>query len=208
MPIGVIVADDHAIFRQGLASLLQAEADIALLGQAANGAEAWGLIESLRPDVAILDLSMPETTGIEVARRVEAAGLDTRIVLLTMHDDPSAVLQAQEAGVAGYVLKDNSFEELVQAVHTVVVGGTFVTPSIRVKLRALQRDGRPAVPLSPRERDVIRLIALGNSSKETARIMAISPRTVDTYRSRSMRKLGLHSLADLVRYAVQAGMVG
>jgi DNA-binding NarL/FixJ family response regulator len=208
MPIGVIVADDHAIFRQGLASLLQAEADIALLGQAANGAEAWGLIESLRPDVAILDLSMPETTGIEVARRVEAAGLDTRIVLLTMHDDPSAVLQAQEAGVAGYVLKDNSFEELVQAVHTVVVGGTFVTPSIRVKLRALQRDGRPAVPLSPRERDVIRLIALGNSSKETARIMAISPRTVDTYRSRSMHKLGLHSLADLVRYAVQAGMVG
>jgi DNA-binding NarL/FixJ family response regulator len=207
MPIGVIVADDHAIFRQGLASLLQAEADIALLGQAANGAEAWGLIESLRPDVAILDLSMPETTGIEVARRVEAAGLDTRIVLLTMHDDPSAVLQAQEAGVAGYVLKDNSFEELVQAVHTVVVGGTFVTPSIRVKLRALQRDGRPAVPLSPRERDVIRLIALGNSSKETARIMAISPRTVDTYRSRSMHKLGLHSLADLVRYAVQAGMV-
>jgi DNA-binding NarL/FixJ family response regulator len=208
MTISVIVADDHAIFRQGLATLLQAEADIALLGQAANGAEAWGLIESLRPDVAILDLSMPETTGIEVARRVEAAGLDTRIVLLTMHDDPSAVLQAQEAGVAGYVLKDNSFEELVQAVHTVVVGGTFVTPSIRVKLRALQRDGRPAVPLSPRERDVIRLIALGNSSKETARIMAISPRTVDTYRSRSMHKLGLHSLADLVRYAVQAGMVG
>ena len=118
MPIGVIVADDHAIFRQGLASLLQAEADIALLAQAANGADAWRLIESLRPDVAILDLSMPEATGIEVARRVEAAGLDTRVVLLTMHDDPSAVLQAQEAGVAGYVLKDNSFEELVQAVQS------------------------------------------------------------------------------------------
>jgi len=206
--IGVIVADDHAIFRQGLASLLQAEADIVLLAQASTGAEAWGLIESMRPDVAILDLSMPQLSGIEVARRVEAAGFDTRIVLLTMHDDPSAVLQALETGVAGYILKDNSFEELVQAVHNVATGGTFVTPAIRAKLRTLQREGRPAVPLSPREREVIRLIALGNSSKEIARIMAISPRTVDTYRSRSMEKLGLHSLADVVRYAVQAGMVG
>jgi DNA-binding NarL/FixJ family response regulator len=206
--IGVIVADDHAIFRQGLASLLQAEADITLLGQAADGAEAWGLIESLQPDVAILDLSMPEPTGIEVARRVEAAGIDTRVVLLTMYDDPSAVLQAQEAGVAGYILKDNSFEELVQAVHTVAEGATFLTPSIRAKLRALQRNGRPVVALSPREREVIRLIALGNSSKEIARLLGISPRTVDTYRNRLMEKLGLRSVADVVRYAVQAGMVG
>jgi DNA-binding NarL/FixJ family response regulator len=208
MPITVIVADDHAIFRQGLAFLLQAESDITLLAHASNGSEAWGLIESLRPDVAILDLSMPESTGIEVARRVEAAGLDTRVVLLTMHDDPSAVLQAQETGVAGYILKDNSFEELVQAVHAVAAGGTFITPSIRAKLRAIQRNGRPGVPLSSREREVIRLIALGNSSKETARILGLSPRTVETYRSRSMDKLGLHALADLVRYAVQAGMVG
>ncbi len=208
MPIGVIVADDHAIVRQGLAYLLQAESDIALLAQAADGAEAWVLIESLRPDLAILDLSMPQLTGIEVARRVEAAGLDTRVVLLTMHDDPSAVLQAQEAGVAGYILKDNSFEELVQAVHIVAAGGTFATPSIRAKLRALQRNGRPLVALSPREREVIRLIALGNSSKETARILGVSPRTVDTYRSRSMEKLGLHSLADVVRYAVQSALVG
>ncbi len=208
MPITVIVADDHAIFRQGLASLLQAEADIALLAQAADGAEAWGLIESLRPEVAILDLSMPQLTGIEVTRRVEEAGCDTRIVLLTMHDDPSAVLQAQEALVAGYVLKDNSFEELVQAVRTVATGGTFVTPSVRAKLRGLQRNGRPTMALSPREREVIRLIALGNSSKETARLLGVSPRTVDTYRNRLMEKLGLHSLADVVRYAVQAGMVG
>ena len=208
MTIGVIVADDHAIFRQGLASLLQAEADITLLAQASDGAEAWELIESLRPDVAILDLSMPEPTGIELARRVGVAGLDTRVVLLTMHDDPSAALQAQEAGVAGYVLKDNSFEELIVAVRAIAAGGTFVTPSIRAKLHAVQRNGRATVPLSPREREVIRLIALGNSGKETARILGLSPRTVETYRSRSMDKLGLHALADLVRYAVQAGMVG
>jgi len=208
MTISVIVADDHAIFRQGLASLLQAEADIALLAQAANGAEAWRLIESLQPDVAILDLSMPEATGIEVARRVEAAGLDTRVVLLTMHDDPSAALQAQEAGAAGYVLKDLSFEELVLAVQTVAAGGTFITRSIRAKLCDLRRGGRTTVALSPREREVIRLIALGNSGKEIARTLGISPRTVETHRSRSMDKLGLHSLADLVRYAVQTGMVG
>ncbi len=207
MPITVIVADDHAIFRQGLASLIQAEADIALLAQAIDGAEAWELITTLRPEVAILDLSMPGLTGIEVARQVEMAGLDTRVVLLTMHDDPSALLQAQEDVVAGYVLKDNSFEELVQAVRTVATGGTFVTPSVRAKLRSMQRKGRPAMALSPREREVIRLIALGNSSKETARILDLSPRTVDTYRNRSMEKLGLHSLADVVRYAVQAGMV-
>jgi DNA-binding NarL/FixJ family response regulator len=208
MTTSVIVADDHAILRQGLASLLRAEADLVLLAQAANGADAWRLIESLRPDIAILDLSMPEPTGIEVARRVEAAGLDTRVLLLTMHDDPSAALQAQEAGAAGYVLKDNSFEELVQAVHAVAAGGTFVTPSIRLKLRALQRRGPASVALSPREREVVRLIALGSSSKEIARLLAISPRTVDTHRSRSMAKLGLHSVADLVRYAVQAGMAG
>ena len=207
MPIGVILADDHAIVRQGLATLLQAEPDIALLAQAADGAAAWGLIETHQPEVAILDLAMPQATGIEVIRRVEAAGLDTRCLLLTMHDDSAAALEAQEAGAAGYILKDNSFEELVLAVRNIAAGGTFVTPSIRAKLRALQRNGQRPVALSQREREVIRLVALGHSSKEIARVLAISPRTVDTYRNRLMHKLGLHSVADVVRYAVQAGML-
>lgn len=207
MPIRVIISDDHAIVRQGLEAMLQAEPSIALIGQASNGRDAWGLIASLRPDIAILDLSMPDGTGIEVARQVEAAGLDTRVILLTMHDDPAAALQAQEAGAAGYVLKGNPFAELLIAVHTVAAGGTFVTPSVRAKLRALQRDGRAAFSPSPRELEVIRLIALGNSSKEIGRILNLSPRTVDTHRNRSMHKLGLHSVADVVRYAVQAGMV-
>ena len=207
MPISAIVADDHAIFRQALAPLLQAEAGIALLAQAADGREAWKLIESLRPDVAILDVSMPEITGIEIAQRVEAAGLDTRVLLLTMHDDPLSAIQAQEAGAAGYVLKDNSFEELVLAVQTIAAGGTFVTPSIRAKLREYQRNGRATSALSPREREVIRLIALGNSSKQIARLMDISPRTVDTYRNRLMEKLGLHCLAQVVRHALLAGII-
>jgi DNA-binding NarL/FixJ family response regulator len=207
VPIGVILADDHAIVRQGLATLLQAEPDIVLLAQAADGAAAWGLIETHQPDVAILDLAMPQATGIEVIRRVEATRLDTRCLLLTMHDDSAAALEAQEAGAAGYILKDNSFEELVLAVRNIAAGGTFVTPSIRAKLRALQRNGQRPVALSQREREVIRLVALGHSSKEIARVLAISPRTVDTYRNRLMHKLGLHSVADVVRYAVQAGML-
>jgi DNA-binding NarL/FixJ family response regulator len=207
MTTTVILADDHAMFRQGLAPLVDAEHELELLAQAGNGREAWELIEALEPDVAILDISMPEMTGIEVARKTVNAGLSTRVVLLTMHEDPSAALEAQEAGAVGYLLKDNSFEELVTAVRTVVAGGTFVTPSIREKLQDLQHDGRAAAQLSTREREVIKLIALGKSSKEIGRIMDISPRTVDTYRKRLMEKLGLHSLADVVRYAVRVGMV-
>jgi DNA-binding NarL/FixJ family response regulator len=207
MSIKIILADDHAIIRQGLAPLFEAEQGMELLAQAGNGREAWELIESLRPDVAILDISMPEMTGIEVTRKVVDAGFDTQVILLTMHEDPSAVLEAQEAGVSGYVLKDNSFEELVQAVHAVIAGGSFVTPSIQKKLRKLHSQGQTALLLSKREREVIKLIAQGRSSKEIGRIMDISPRTVDTYRKRLMDKLDLHTLADVVRYAVRTGMV-
>lgn len=207
MTTTLILADDHDIFRQGLASLLNVEQELELLGQACNGREALKLIQSLEPDVAILDVSMPEMSGIEVARKTVNTGLNTHVVLLTMHEDPCAVLEAQEAGATGYILKDNSFEELVIAVRTVVAGGTFVTPSIRKKLRDLQCHGRVAVQLSKREREVVKLIALGKSSKEIARVMEISPRTVDTYRKRLMDKLDLHSLADVVRYAVRVGMV-
>ena len=207
MPITIVLADDHAIFRQGLVPLFEAEQEMELLAQAGDGREAWGLIESFRPDVAILDISMPEMTGIEVTRRLVDAGIHTQVILLTMHDDPAAAFEAQEAGATGYVLKDNSFEELVQAVHTVVTGGSFVTPSIRERLRKLQRQGKTATLLSKREREVIKLIAQGRSSKEIARIMDISPRTVDTHRTRLMAKLDLHTLADVVRYAVRTGMV-
>ncbi len=208
MPLGVILADDHAIVRQGLAALLQGEPDIALLAQAVDGEAAWGLIDTHRPDIAILDLAMPRATGIEVARRVQAAALDTGVVLLTMHDDAASALQAQAAGVTGFVVKDNSFEELTLAVRTVAAGGTFITPAVRAKIRALQRTGEKPAALSPREQEVIRLIAAGQSSKEIGRALAISPRTVDTYRDRLRDKLGLHSVAEVVLYAVQCGMLG
>lgn len=207
MPVGVILADDHAIVREGLAALLQGAPDIALLAQAADGAAAWRLIETLRPEVAILDLAMPHASGIEVTRRVATAALDTRVVLLTMHDDAATALQAQESGVTGFVLKDNSFEELVLAVRTVAAGGTFVTPAVRAKLNALRRSGARPIALSPREREVVRLIAEGKSSKEIGRALAISHRTVDTHRNRLMDKLGLRSVAAVARWAVQSGLL-
>lgn len=208
MYLSVILADDHAIVRQGLAALLQGVPDISLLAQAADGEAAWELIETHQPDIAILDLAMPRATGIEVARRVEASALDTRVVLLTMHDDAATALQAQQAGVTGFVVKDNSFEELALAVRCVAAGGTFVTPAVRAKLNGLRRSGQRPVALSPREREVVRLIAGGQTSKEIGRALAISPRTVDTYRDRLRDKLGLHSVAELVLYAAQCGLLG
>ncbi len=208
MYLSVILADDHAIVRQGLAALLQGVPDISLLAQAADGEAAWELIETHQPDIAILDLAMPRATGIEVARRVEAAALGTRVVLLTMRDDAATAVQAQQAGVTGFVTKDNSFEELALAVRSVAAGGTFVTPAVRAKLNGLRRSGQRPVALSPREREVVRLIAGGQTSKEIGRALAISPRTVDTYRDRLRDKLGLHTVAELVLYAAQCGLLG
>jgi DNA-binding NarL/FixJ family response regulator len=207
MAIRIILADDHAIFRQGLAQLLEPEHGFKLMAQVSNGREAWELIEALQPDVAILDITMDELTGIEVARKATSAGYRTRVVLLTMHGDPSMALEAQEAGAAGYVLKDNTFEELVTAVRTVVAGGTFMTASIQDRLRDLRSQGHTTIHLSKREREVIKMIALGHSSKEIGRLLGISPRTVDTYRTRLMGKLDLKTLADVVRYAVHTGIV-
>ncbi len=187
--------------------LLEQEPGIRLLDQAGDGERAWQQIRHHCPDVAILDIGMPSMSGIDVARAVSASALDTRVLLLTMHDDPCAATHAMEAGAAGYVLKDSLFEELLLAVRTLAAGGTFTTPSVQQRLRELQRRGCTTIALSSREREVIRLIALGHSGKEIARRLDISPRTVDTYRKRLMEKLALHNIADVVRYAVRAGMV-
>lgn len=193
--------------RQGLAALLHAESDITLLAQAADGEFAWTLITDHAPQVAILDLELPKAGGIEIARRVEAAALETRVLLLALHDTPTAALSAQQAGAVGYVLKDRPFEELILAVRTVAAGQTFITRSVRAKLRTLQRNGGSTAPLSAREREVVCLMAQGKSSKEIARILTISTGTVDTHRKRLMKKLRLHSAAEVVRWGVQVGVV-
>lgn len=207
MTTRLILADDHTMFRQALEAFLECKPELELLGQATNGLEAWEMIQTLRPDVAVLDVTMPGLNGIEVARKNADAGFLTHIVVLTMHNDQRLALEAQDAGVDGFVLKENTLDELVAAVETVMAGGTFVTPTLRVVLRGFQRRGQGVVLLSQREREVLTLLAQGNSSKQVARKMDISPRTVDTYRKRLGDKLELGSLAEMVRYAVRTGLV-
>jgi DNA-binding NarL/FixJ family response regulator len=186
MPISVILADDHAVFRQGLTILLQTSTVIVLPAQAANGREAWNLIEQLIPDVAILDIGMPEMTGTEVTCRAVAAELATEIVMLTACADPCMALESQKAGAAGYVLKDHSIEELFMAVQAIAAGGTFMTPAIRLKLREMRQNSRSMPVLSSREQEVVQHIAQGKTGKDIVRLIGLSPCTVDTYRERLM----------------------
>ena len=202
----LVLADDHAMFRQGLSRLLHTWSEAQVVGEAAGGQEAWRLIQMLKPDVAILDIEMPDFGGIEILSKVRDEGLATRVVLLTMHDEPALALDAERAGAHGYVLKDNTFEELVNAVKKVAGGNGYMSPSVSEKLRAFRARGGGA-NLSPREREVLKLIASGLSSKAIAKTLNISPKTVETHRNRLMTKLNLHSVAELVRYAVQTGYV-
>jgi len=208
MPITILLADDHTMFRQALVAFLSSKPDIELIGQAINGDDAWQQIQTLQPDVAIVDITMPGLSGIEIAEKNADAGFPTHVVVLTMHNDQRLALEAHVAGAEGFVLKENTLEELHTAISTVMAGGTFVSPPLRSVLRANQRSTHPTVLLSARERQVVTLIAEGNSSKQIARVMDISPRTVDTYRKRLGDKLEVGSLAEMVRYAVRAGLVG
>jgi DNA-binding NarL/FixJ family response regulator len=201
--IAVVLADRHGMFRQGLASLLSAEPDVLLLAQVADGEAVWQAIRIYEPDVAILDLVLTKASGIEVMRRVDAAALGTRCLILANHEDPSLASQALGAGAAGYVLKDSDLAELMLALRSIDAGGVFVSPSIAIKLRAVRRGGHGSVVLSPRELEVVRLLAAGKSSKEIARALVISPQTVDTHRRRLMKKLQLHSAIEVVCYAAQ-----
>lgn len=204
--IRLLLADDHAIFRQGLAKLLDAWPEAKVVAEAADGQDAWELILRHKPDLAVVDIKMPQMSGIEIAEQVRAQRLSTRVVLLTMHDEPALALEAEHAGVHGYVLKDNTFEELSKAIEKVASGRRYMSPSVSEKLQAFRLNSG-GVTLSPRERDVLKLIARGLSGKAIARELGISPKTVETHRGRLMTKLNLHSVAELVRYAVQTGFL-
>jgi DNA-binding NarL/FixJ family response regulator len=204
--IRLLLADDHAIFRQGLTTMFAARPDVEVVAEAGDGREAWDLILKRKPDVAVVDIKMPKMSGIEIAEHVRAYRIPTRVVLLTMHDEPALALEAEDAGVHGYVLKDNTFEELSEAIKKVAAGHRYVSPSVSEKLHAFRLNSG-GVTLSPREREVLKLIASGLSNKAIARELGISPKTVETHRGRVMTKLNLHSVAELVRYAVRTGFV-
>lgn len=201
--IRVAMADDHGIFRQGLRALLEGEADLRVVGEAADGPGALSLIAAEGPDVAVVDVGMPGATGIEVVRAVRAAGHATRVVLLTMYKEPELLAQALEAGAAGYVLKDSAFEELAFAVRQAHAGGVFVSAA----LMAARLRGEDKQALTPREREVLGLVARGHTSRRIAKELHISVKTVETHRANILRKLDANNTAELVRRAVERGLL-
>lgn len=198
------MADDHAMMRQGLVAMLGDCAGIEVVAQASRGDDALRLIRELAPDVAILDVSMPGATGIDVASAVHAEKLSTRVVLLTMHADATHARQALEAGARGYVLKSAVFDELMRALTTALEGDVFVTASLTTKV--LRGESRPA--LTERELQILALIADGKTSRAIARKLGITVRTVETHRANMMAKLDVDNAAALVRYAVEHGLAG
>jgi DNA-binding NarL/FixJ family response regulator len=202
MAVRILLADDHQIVREGLRALLEREG-FAVVGEAVNGADAVCLGQDLKPDVAILDLTMPRLNGLEAAHELLRERAVTHVILLTMHADDHQVAAALRLGVRGYVLKTQAVEDLANAIRAVVKGQTYLSPSISaiVVNGFLSGSQVPADPLAPRERQVLQLVAEGKTSKEVAALMGLSVKTAESYRTRVMEKLGIHQTAGLVRYA-------
>jgi DNA-binding NarL/FixJ family response regulator len=206
--IKVVIADDHVIFRQGLLKLLQSAEDIEVVGEAGEGLKILSFIEKERPDVAILDISMPGLSGLEIIKEIQSKGIEIRVILLTMHNDPLTAKKAVQSDASGYVLKDDAFEDLLYAIRAVASGGKFISPSISEKvLNSCMAKEVGNHILTVRESEILRLIASGLSNKQIADKLCISVKTVETHRARIMQKLDLHTTADLVRYAIRTGLL-
>lgn len=199
MPLRLLLADDHAILREGLRSLLSAERELQIVAEHEDGARALAAIEELKPDVAVLDVEMPGLSGIEITKRLNAADSLTSVVVLSMHKEAAFVRAAIEAGVLGYVVKQDAAGELIDAIRAAAKGELYVSPRVAGAVLRAAEKGR----LTPRESDVVRLLAAGRSSKEIAEELNLSAKTVDGYRSAIMEKLGIHSVAGLVKYALR-----
>jgi DNA-binding NarL/FixJ family response regulator len=211
--IRVLVADDHAIVRTGIRHVLEGEPGFEVVGEAATGAEALALAERLRPDVAVLDLSMPGGSGLRVAAELRRLAPETHILILSMHDNTEYVLESLRAGVHGYLLKDTAATELRGAIRAVRRGESFFSPPIAGRLSAVVR-GDPAATssgtltqLTARERQVLIGVAQGHTNREMAAQFGISPRTVESHRENLMKKLGVRTVAGLTRLALEAGLV-
>ena len=209
-PIRVLVADDHAVVRAGLRLLLEAEEGIEVVGEAGSGTEAVRLARSLKPDIVLMDVVMPGMSGLEATGPVLEAAPDAKVLVLSMQDDPRYVREAFAAGASGYVLKEAADTEVVQAVRDVAAGNRYVHPTLGARLVAAEAEARKKAasdPLSEREREVLRLLALGHTNQEIAKMLYISVRTAETHRSHIMTKLRLNTRAELVRYALQEGLL-
>ncbi|MGD0431873.1 MAG: response regulator transcription factor [Acetobacteraceae bacterium] len=209
-PLRILMADDHPIVLAGLKALVQADPGLQIVGEARDGRTAQKLAMSLRPDVVVLDLSMPEMSGTEVARALLAEQPECRILVLTVHEDRATLRQLLDLHVAGYLVKRSAADELLRAIYAVAAGGTYLDPSIAGKLvggtQGTARSPKgPTQELSDRETDVLRMIANGHSNKEISARLGISVKTIETYKARAMEKLGFKTRVDVVRHAASKG---
>ena len=207
--ITVLVADDHAIVRDGLVAVLAAQPDIEVLGTAANGREALTLTMKLSPRIVVLDISMPELDGIEATRQILLKKPETFVAILSMHSGAQHVFHALEAGARGYLLKESAASELIDAVRTMNAGRRYLSAKVAEIIATGLNRGKTVSPLdslSNRERQILKLVADGHSSAEVGKMLHLSPKTVDTYRSRLMHKLHLSDLAGLIKLAIQHGL--
>jgi DNA-binding NarL/FixJ family response regulator len=208
MTIRVLLADDHTIIRDGLKALLESNPDIQVVGAVSNGREAMHRVAELAPDIVIMDVLMPDLNGIEAARLIRDKHPAVRVVMLSMHSDAEHVYRALEAGAVGYLLKESAGEEVIAAVRTAQLGRTYLSRSLETLERrsAPRADRSPLDSLSTRERQVLQLVVEGRSSATIAAMIHLSPKSVDTYRSRLMKKLGVSDVTGLVKFAIQHGL--
>jgi DNA-binding NarL/FixJ family response regulator len=210
-PIRVLVADDHTVVRQGLVGLLQADGGCEVVAQAADGLQAVAEARRTRPQVAVLDLTMPGLNGLEAVRRIHAELPAIRILVLTVHDEQEYVLPVVRAGAAGYLVKDSAAAELLAAVRALASGQGYFGPqaarALAEQLRAPAADADPYGPLTAREREVFHLVVQGRTTKEVAHALGISVKTAENHRARILEKLGLHNAAELVLYASRRGLL-
>jgi DNA-binding NarL/FixJ family response regulator len=212
--IRVLLADDHTLIRAGLRMVVASQPDLNVAGEANDGREAVAMAEKLKPDVVVMDIGMPSLNGIEACRQIHAALPDTKVVMLSMHSDEGYVLRALKAGAKAYLLKDSAEADLARAIHAVVAGKSFFSPAVGKVLledymRKLERSGAEDTYelLSPREREILQLVAEGNSSKDVANLLGLSVYTVETHRAKVMQKLNLHNIPELILYAVRKGII-
>jgi DNA-binding NarL/FixJ family response regulator len=212
-PLKVLLVDDHAMFRAGIKALIELEGGMKVTGEAGSGEEAVDRVRELRPDVVVMDLSMPGSNGLEATRRIAALGFDTKVLVLTVHAEEEYLVPVVEAGASGYLTKTSADTDLLEALRVVARGQVFLPPKATTLLlqRYKERDADDEASrmhvLSAREREVLALTAEGYSSREIGQKLFISPKTVDTYRSRIMEKLGLSHRSELVRFALEVGLL-
>ena len=210
----ILIVDDHSIVRKGLATLFERQLDLEIVGEAAGGIQAVQMAENLQPDVVIMDISMPECNGIEATRQIKNIQPNSKILILSMHNNEEYVFQALKAGASGYLLKKAAPEELLTAIQDICRGYFYLSPSISKKVvKEFRRISDEALTVSPlnrltgKEREILQLIAEGKSNRDIAGILFISIKTVETHRLNLMKKLDIHSIADLTRFAIRCGVI-